>query len=223
MALNPYFTSAGKTVQGDYTEQDLYEEMIIECIQIWGIEMFYIPRTLVAMDDILGEDRLSEFQNAYPIEVYFESVTGFEGQGQFMEKFGLSNEQSATITMARKRWTDLIGSTGESILPNRPAEGDLMYFPLTNSLFEIKFVEHQNVFYQVGKLYTYQLEIELFQYASERINTGVPEIDVFETLKSQDPAINDVEVPNSFGDNNKLQDATTSIVVDKNNIFGDII
>ena len=180
MAKNPYFKL------GTNSEQNVVENLIIECLQIYGQEMFYIPRTLVSKDDILGEDRLSEFKNAYPIEMYFENVDGFGGNGAFMSKFGLMIEQSATLVVARKRWQQAVAQYGQTILPNRPAEGDLLYFPLTGGLFEIKFVQHQNPFYQIGKLYTYKLDIELFQYASERIDTGYNVIDDFESLKTFD-------------------------------------
>ena len=180
MAKNPYFNF------GTNSEQNVVENLIIECLQIYGQEMFYIPRTLVSKDEILGEDRLSEFKNAYPIEMYFENVDGFGGNGAFMSKFGLMIEQSATLVVARKRWQQAVAQYGQSILPNRPAEGDLLYFPLTGGLFEIKFVQHQNPFYQIGKLYTYKLDIELFQYASERIDTGYNVIDDFESLKTFD-------------------------------------
>ena len=180
MAKNPYFKF------GTNSEQNVVENLIIECLGIYGQEMFYIPRTLVSKDDILGEDRLSEFKNAYPIEMYFENVDGFGGNGAFMSKFGLMIEQSATLVVARKRWQQAVAQYGQTILPNRPAEGDLLYFPLTGGLFEIKFVQHQNPFYQIGKLYTYKLDIELFQYASERIDTGYNVIDDFESLKTFD-------------------------------------
>ena len=180
MAKNPYFKF------GTNSEQNVVENLIIECLQIYGQELFYIPRTLVSKDEILGEDRLSEFKNAYPIEMYFENVDGFGGNGAFMSKFGLMIEQSATLVVARKRWQQAVAQYGQTILPNRPAEGDLLYFPLTGGLFEIKFVQHQNPFYQIGKLYTYKLDIELFQYASERIDTGYNVIDDFESLKTFD-------------------------------------
>ena len=180
MAKNPYFKF------GTNSEQNVVENLIIECLGIYGQEMFYIPRTLVSKDDILGEDRLSEFKNAYPIEMYFENVDGFGGNGAFMSKFGLMIEQSATLVVARKRWQQAVAQYGQTILPNRPAEGDLLYFPLTGGLFEIKFVQHQNPFYHIGKLYTYKLDVELFQYASERIDTGYNAIDDFESLKTFD-------------------------------------
>jgi hypothetical protein len=144
----------------------------------------YIPRTLVSKDEILGEDRLSKFTSSFPIEMYFENVDSLDGQGAFIQKFGLMMEQSATLVVARRRWDQLVGRYGQTIIPTRPCEGDLIYFPLTKGLFEIKFVKHQDPFYQLGKLYVFKLQVELFQYASEKIDTGISEIDAFETLKT---------------------------------------
>ena len=175
---NVYFT------QGTLNEQRLMEDMIIESLHIYGQNLYYIPRTLVSKDNILGEDRLSRFKSSFPIEMYFENVDSFDGQGAFIQKFGLMMEQSATLVVARRRWEQLVGRYGQTTIPSRPNEGDLLYFPLTKGLFEIKFVKHQDPFYQLGRLYTYKLQVELFQYSSERIDTGIPEVDVFETLKT---------------------------------------
>ena len=218
MPLNPYFT------QGTSSEQNLIEDIIIESLKIYGKDLYYIPRTLVAKDNILGEDRLSKFENYYPIECYFDNIDNFAGQGAFIQKFGLMMEQSATLTVARRRWEQLIGTQGKTILPNRPCEGDLMYFPLTKGLFEIKFVTHQDPFYQLGKLYVYKLQIELFQYASEKIDTGLPEIDVFENLKTFDVEQNvSVETSDSYGDNNNFKREATDVLFDKNNPFGEVV
>lgn len=213
---NTYFS------QGTNLEQTLVEDLIIESISIWGQTFYYIPRQLVAKDEILGEDRLSEFKLAYPIDMYLESVDGFEGQGAFINKFGLMMEQSATLTVARRTWERTIGKHGNTIIPNRPNEGDLLYFPLTSGLFEIKFVDHQDPFYQLRKLYVYKLQIELFQYSSETIDTGLSDIDVFETLKTTDTTKQeDVDAPQSYGDNNKFKDEADNIVMDQSNPFGD--
>lgn len=171
---------------GTKNEQYFFEDLIVESLHIYGQNCFYIPRTLIGKDEILGEDRLSKFKSAYQIEMYFENVDSFDGQGAFIQKFGLMMEQSATLVVARRRWQQLVGRFGDTIIPSRPCEGDLIYFPLTDGLFEIKFVSHQDPFYQIGKLYVYKLQVELFQYASERLDTGVKEIDDFESLKSFD-------------------------------------
>lgn len=219
--LNPYFVS--NVTQGETSEQNLIEDLIIETLGIYSVEVQYIPRKLVSKDEILGEDRLSKFENAFPIPAYFENIDTFDGGGYMIQKFGLMVEQSATITIARRTWNQLIGDTGTTILPDRPCEGDLIYFPLSKGLFEIKFVNHQDPFYQLGKLYVYKLQIELFQYASEKIDTGNEDIDVFETLKSFDVDVNsDIDVPDSFGDNNKFKDQASTLIFDTNNPFGDV-
>jgi len=175
---NVYFS------QGTKNEQYLIEDIIIESLKIYGNEVFYIPRSLVSKDNVLGEDRLSQFKTAFPIEMYFENVDSFGGQGAFIQKFGLMIEQSATLVVARRRWNQLVGRYGATTIPTRPNEGDLIYFPLTGGLFELKFVQHLDPFYQLGKLYVYKLQVELFQYSSERIDTGIKEIDTFESLKT---------------------------------------
>jgi hypothetical protein len=175
---NVYFS------QGTKNEQYLIEDIIIESLKIYGNEVFYIPRSLVSKDNVLGEDRLSQFKSAFPIEMYFENVDSFGGQGAFIQKFGLMVEQSATLVVARRRWNQFVGRYGVTTVPTRPNEGDLIYFPLSGGLFEIKFVQHLDPFYQLGKLYVYKLQVELFQYSSERIDTGIAEIDTFESLKT---------------------------------------
>ena len=175
---NVYFS------HGTRNEQYLVEDLIIESLRMYGNEVYYIPRTLVSKDDVLGEDRLSEFKSAFPVEMYFENIDNFGGQGAFIQKFGLMMEQSATLVVARRRWEQFIGRYGVTTIPSRPCEGDLIYFPLSKGLFEVKFVQHQDPFYQLGKLYVYKLQVELFQYSSERIDTGIKPIDAFETLKT---------------------------------------
>lgn len=217
MATNPYFT------QGTVGEQNIVEDLIIESLKMYGKDVRYIPRTLVSRDDIFGEDRLSKFEHSYPIEMYFDNIDSFAGQGAMIQKFGLMMEQSATLTVSRKRWQQLIGSHGTTIIPTRPCEGDLIYYPLTKGLFEVKFVQHQEPFYQLGKLYVYKLQVELFQYASEKINTGVPEIDVFEDLKSLDITINpNSDTVDSYGDNTKYKQQAVDVLFNENNPFGEI-
>lgn len=216
MSSSVYFS------HGTRNEQYILEDIIIESIKIYGETFYYIPRTLVAKDDILGEDRLSQFKDAFPIDMYLENSTGYDGQGAFIQKFGLMLEQSATLTVARRTWEKVVGRHNDASLPNRPAEGDLLWFPLTNALFEIKFVEHQDPFYQLRKLYVYRLSVELFQYASEKIDTGIQKIDVFEDLKTFDVDKQpDVDIPNGYGNNNSFKEEAQEIVFDTSNPFGD--
>ena len=169
MATNPYFQS-GRGI-GDRNEQTLIEDLIMECIKVYGFDTWYLPRTLVKDDQLFLEDTLSKFQQAYPIEAYLENSSGFEGN-DILSKFGIQMNDSGTFVIAKRRWEEAVGRSPSLMLPNRPAEGDLIYFPITNSYFEIKKVNVFNPFYQVGKLYVYKLEVELFQYSSERIETG---------------------------------------------------
>ncbi|HET8685921.1 MAG TPA: hypothetical protein VFM18_04570 [Methanosarcina sp.] len=165
--------------RGSVGEVNLYEDLINESVKMYGQEYYYIPRTLVAVDDVLGEDRLSKFKGAYKFVGYLEEIFSFGGSGGFLQKIGYMVEETGTITVARREWAKAVGQYGATILPNRPCEGDLIWFPLTDALFEIKYVEHQSQmsFYQLGKLYTYKLKVELFTYSSERMDTGIDEVD----------------------------------------------
>jgi hypothetical protein len=172
--VNPYFQSGGTI--GRSSEQTLYEDLMIESMKIYGFEVYYLPRKSNSLDSILSEDYLNTFDYAYPIEMYLENTMGFEGDGELMSKFGLEIRDTGTFIVSRKRWTDVIGSQNVTILP-RPAEGDIIFFPKSKSFFEIRKVEGQEPFYQVGKLYVYKMMCELYQFANERFNTGVDEID----------------------------------------------
>lgn len=218
--LNPYI-SAETYTQGSNNEQTLLDELIEESIQIWGQNFFYIPRSLVAKDNILGEDRLSQFKDAYPIEMYVESPTGFIGQGEFVAKFGLYIEQSIQVTVSRKRWLELIGRHGQTILSNRPVEGDLLYYPITKRLFEIKYVEKETDFWQLGSLSVWKMTVELFQYSSEKIETGITDIDTFESLKSFNEDIHELtDTPQDFGNNENFKEESETIIFDEENPFG---
>lgn len=223
MPLNSLFP------KGSISEQNLTENLIIESIRMYGQEFYYIPRTLVAVDTILGEDNLSTFDHAYQIEAYVDNVDGFGGQGHFMSKFGMYIEEQAQLTVARRRWEELVSQYGTTVIPTRPAEGDLIYFPLTNGLFEIKFVEHQNPFYQLGRLYVYKLKVELFQYSSERINTDIDEInqialDMTFDVEGTNPGKAD-PVKRDFFSNTELQEKAGTgdkiLNFDENNPFGE--
>lgn len=171
MARNPYF----KDHSG---EQDIVEDLTIEMIKTMGRDMVYIPRTLVDVDTIFGEDDISKFDDGYEVEMYIQSVDGFEGEGDILTKYGLQIKDRVELVLARKRFDQAIGQYENT---TRPKEGDLIYFPLSNTLFEINFVEHENPFYQLGKLYTYRLSCEVFTYSGEEIDTGYTDIDKIES------------------------------------------
>lgn len=168
------------------------EDLIIECLKIYGFDTYYLPRNEVNEDVILGEDTLNNYQHAYPLEMYMQNTSGFEGDGDLMSKFGVEIRDTATFVVARRRWDETIARSGNAVLTTRPAEGDIVYFPLTKAFFEIKRVEATDPFFQVGKLYVYKLECELFRYSSETFNTGVTEIDDLAAEKSTD--VNDFNI-----------------------------
>lgn len=166
MALNPYIRVNNKTY---LPEQNLMEDLTVEAIKMYGNEMYYIPRNLVQKDDLFGESKYSRFTTFKMIEMYMDTTTAFEG-GDTFTKFGFEIRDSVKFTVSKKRFKRETGMA-------RPLEGDLLYLPLSKGLFEVKFVEHENPFYALGKLYSYQLTCELFQYSEEEFNTGVPELD----------------------------------------------
>lgn len=179
MSTNVFFN------QYEHTgEQQMYEDLLIEHIQIGGQDMYYIPYTYINKDQVYGEDDLKEFNNWYLLEMFIKTNEGegFQGDSNFISKFGLEIRDQITFTISRRRFVDEIGRHED--IP-RPREGDLIYFPLNNKCFEIKFVNDKPFFYPFGALFTYDLVCELFEYSSEKFNTGIPEIDRIQIL-SQD-------------------------------------
>ena len=172
MATNSYFRTFDAR-----NEQELLHSLTQESIQIYGHDVSYIPRTLVNTDTVLGEDSISEYKDAYSVEMYIKSVDGFEGEGDLISKFGLEVRDQIVFSLARRAWEGLD-------LGVRPKEGDLVYFPLTSKLFQIMFVEHETPFYQTGALPTFDLTCELFVYSDEKMDTDVDEIDVIEQKQS---------------------------------------
>ena len=170
MPTNVYFDTGTKS------EQHLYEDLMIEQLKIYGQDVFYIPRTLVKEDELFGEDTLSKFGDAYNIEMYFENVEGFEGDGDLYSKFGLEIRDEATFVVSRKMWNQTIGRFDDRVDP-RPQEGDLIFLPMTNSFFEISYVEDDSPFFQLSNLPTYKMQCRLFEYNDEDFETGVDEID----------------------------------------------
>ena len=172
MATNSYFRTFDAR-----NEQELLHSLTQESIQIYGHDVSYIPRTLVNTDTVLGEDSISEYKDAYSVEMFIKSVDGFEGEGDLISKFGLEVRDQIVFSLARRAWEGLD-------LGVRPKEGDLVYFPLTSKLFQIMFVEHETPFYQNGALPTFDLTCELFVYSDEKMDTDVDDIDVIEQKQS---------------------------------------
>ena len=187
------------------------EDIIIECLKIYGFDTYYITRAAVNEDKILGEDVLNQYTSAYPLEMYMQNVTGFEGDGDLLTKFGVEFRDTATFVVARRRWDEVIARSGDAVLTTRPAEGDIVYFPLTKAFFEIKRVDATDPFFQVGKLYVYKLQCELMQYSSERFNTGVSEIDSIADGDSLD--INEFNLLLESGDRALLEEYSPAGIV----------
>jgi len=179
VATSFYFNNFGNS-----QEQLLIENLVVESIKIYGHDVKYVPRTIQDKDKIYGEDtQSSKYTRAIDVEMYIKNVEGFEGEGDFLSKFNLQIRDQITFTIARRTFTDEVGDV---LLINRPREGDLVYFPLNKKLFEIKFVEHESVFYQLGSLQMYDLKCELFEYNSEVFDTGIGEIDTLYKTNSLD-------------------------------------
>ena len=165
MAKNTYFT------HGTRNEQILQGNLVDEYLKMFGLDIIYIPRKLVRKDNILNDEIISEFNDSYVMPGYLENYQGFEGNGDFLTKFGIQSSDEIKLVISRGMYEDFVAYSltgAENIeVGSRPQEGDLVWFPLSANLFEIKFVEHEDPFYQFGKLYTYKLTCELFQYSGE--------------------------------------------------------
>lgn len=172
MAVNPYFYNYGN-------EQNLVEDMTIEIIKATGQDCLYVPRQYLNIDKIFGENPASSFTKTYTLEMYLQSYKGFEGT-DIISQFGIEIKDKVTLVFARKRFSEEV--TLNDLTITRPREGDLIYFPLSKSLFEINFVEHENPFYPLGKLYSYYITAELFTYSYEKINTNISYIDSVSTV-----------------------------------------
>ena len=188
MALNPFF------LHGTSSEQFLVQDLINEHIRMFGMEVTYIPRKMIDTDDVFNEVQSSKFDDNFILEAYLNNYEGHTGQGDLMTKFGISLRDEITLTISKERFEDFISpflmgrldssessdsyDDGATVkISSRPKEGDLIYFPLSSRLFEIKFVEHESPFYQLNKNYTYELKCELFEYEDEIIDTNITDID----------------------------------------------
>jgi hypothetical protein len=175
--LNPFF------LQGSKGEQNLIQDLINEQIQMYGIEVHYLPRRFLTTKTVIREVIESTFRDAYPIEAYIENYEGYGGQGTILSKFGIQDLDDLTLVISKERYDSYIypliqyQNIPDTELISRPKEGDLIYFPLGDRLFEIKFVEHEQPFYQLGKNYVYVLKCELFRASNEEVDTNIDYID----------------------------------------------
>jgi len=203
MPRSVYFSQAVKS------EQNLYEDLIIESLKIFGQDVYYVPRTLVSRDNILGEDTASKFDDAYLIEAYIENTDGFEGSGDLYQKFGLEIRDEATFIISRRQWQNLVGVWNNTVETNKPQEGDLLFLPMSNSFFEISFVEDEQPFYQLSNLPVYKMQCSLFEYNEEDFETGVQAIDGVQAQQSYQVGMTlDVTGGNHF----KLGETVTQVI-----------
>ena len=178
MATNQYFNHHGTNTP----ENRLIENLMIESIQTYGIDVYYLPRTLNNEDTLLGEDASASYDSAHTIEMYIKTVDGFEGSGDFIAKWGLQIKDQITFTVAKRRWQELgLTTDGRAKIPH---EGDLIYFPITKALFQILFIEDESIFYQTGQLQSYDMLCEMFTYSDQTFDTGIDELDAIERTHS---------------------------------------
>ena len=213
MPVNFYF-QGGQGI-GSQSEKTLHENLIIEGIKIYGLDVYYMPRTLVNHDLILGEDSSSKFDQAYNIEMYFETTEGFAGQKELVSKFGLEIREDTTFVVAKRTWQQMIIPRNQIVL-GRPNEGDIIFLPLMNSFFEILFVEDQEPFFQLGNLPVYKLRVQRWQYNSEPLETGVPVIDQNQNTYS----LNTIKY-NMLLEGGDWMEGDGSVILEESPIYGD--
>ena len=173
MATNPWVS------RGARNEQGLYEDLVIESLKFYGEDVYYLPREIVNKDKVFLDDVPSRFSDAYKIEMYIENQEGFDGEGDLFSKFGVELRDQATFVVARRRWKKLIGDKLDAY-NFRPREGDIIYLPMSESMFEIFKVETETPFYQLNQLPTFRLQCELFEYNDEDFDTEIEGIDAVE-------------------------------------------
>ena len=193
-----YTSSCRLNLNGSAQEQTFIENLIVESIELYGQDIYYLPRIYINRDTILNEVETSKFEQALAVRAYVNNVEGWEGQGELLSKFGVRIEDKTTFVFSRKKFEEKVDDNAVLNVEGRPNEGDLIWFPATKHLFEIKFVEAERPFYQLGKGYVWECQCELFEYSDEQIDTGVAEIDAVETAFAN--AIKLVMDPGGIGD-----------------------
>tara|TARA_Y100000004_G_C8884250_1_gene398990 strand:- start:322 stop:918 length:597 start_codon:yes stop_codon:yes gene_type:complete len=174
MARNFYFSEKVRS------EINLYEDLIIEALKIYGQDVYYLPRTIVNEDTLLGDDPSSTFSDSQKIEMYIENAEGFDGEGDLYTRFGVEIRDEATFVVSKARWSTQVNRADNALQGDRPTEGDLIYLPLTRSMFEIRHVEHEQPFYQIENVPVYKMRCTLFEYSNEDFDTGTATIDSIE-------------------------------------------
>jgi hypothetical protein len=212
VVMNHYFQSGNGI--GNTSEQRLHEDLIIEGLKIYGNLVYYLPRTLVNKDIILGEDVASRFNTAHPVEMYFETTEGFLGQQEIINKFGLEIREDTTFMVSKRRFQQLVSSRSDLIAKGRPNEGDILYLPLMNSFFEILFVEDQQPFFQLGNLPCYKLKVTRWEYSNEKLATGIQIIDEKEQAYTLNQLDNRFTIETSLTTNYFINQISESLLLE---------
>lgn len=206
--INPYFN-----VVGNPSEQSLIDDLIVESIQINGMLIYYIPRSFQKFDPLFGEDPLSQFKTVYPIEAFLNNVAGYEGDRELITKFGLELRDKSTFLISRRRFNQvaqnnpalLVGEGKPGPTEVRPMEGDLLFLPMTDDLYEVRYADNISTFYQWGGRYVWKITAEKFEYSSETIQTGIPDIDAVQTnfqnndSTAKDPLADNLNIDSKAG------------------------
>ena len=208
MPVNHYFQ--GGMGIGNAAEKRLHEDIVVESLKMFGNDVYYLPRTIVNKDIILGEDVTSKFDDTYLIEMYFETNQGFAGEQEIISKFGLEIREDTTLMVSKRRFHNKVNVKTNLEVPGRPNEGDILFFPLMNSFFEIQFVEDQEPFFQLGNLPVYKLRVTRWEYANETIATGVAGIDAKEAKYSVNLLVDRFTLEDEKGTVQLEQDDTKS-------------
>lgn len=196
---------------GTRNEKFLYEDLMIEQLRVFGQEVTYLPRTIVARDTILGEDALSKFEEAYSIEMYVENVSGFEGDGDIIGKFGLEVRDDITLVVSKRRFDLLVDQKSNTLAQDRPKEGDVIYMPVFKKMFEIQFVEDEDPFYQIADIPLFKLKCTTFEYSHETLDTGIDAIDSVEDTLSTNLLAHQISLEEGVGTTGSLLLETPSL------------
>lgn len=215
MATNVYFT------QGRKSEQDLYEDLIIESLKTYGQDVYYIPREVINRDSIFDDESMARFDDAYRIEMYIENTEGFDGEGDLFTKFGVEIRDAATFIVSRRRFLNQVAVNESSVDDPfyRPREGDLIHLPLSNSIFEITKVEDESPFYQLKDLPVFKMRAELFEYSDEDFDTGVEAIDSVEAAHAYQTILTFSSISGAFAFNENVSQTNS----DGNTITGEVV
>lgn len=210
MGMNPYFKLDNRS------EQNLYNDIVVEALEIYGQSVYYLPRTIVNEDSIFGDDIPSTFGSGHKISMYIDNIDGFEGEGDLFTRFGVEIRDEATFVVSRRKFEKLVSRVNTNTKLTRPLEGDLIYLPMSKSLFQIMHVEHEQPFYQLQNVPVYKMRCQLFEYSGEDLDTGIEDVDALESKYAYTYKLTLATSPSGIviGDTaSQLLDSATSLTI----------